>query len=289
MGGGRFGEGARPTGWQKILGGLAKDLRDVCRNLSPEATGDELDRATRVFLLSPPKAGHSLSFPFEVGEGESAVTERGVAAYFDGITELAEAGRTLASPTPVMPTGFDARVLERTRSYYRVWGREYKGMYATIQPNGRPSRRIDYTKDLRLALDVKLAAIEQEQRRLADVVPLVHGYSVHGVLYELSDRYYGEPGSEVKFEVDPHDGTVWVCRMPKEKAPDLAELWRKRVEVRGVAKFRPQKPEMDVEELIPLHDLPTPTEAVRRLRELSPGLMDDESSEAFAARMRGEE
>jgi len=124
-------------------------------------------------------------------------------------------------------------------------------MKLTIEANGEPEIAIIFDQKLKLATERKLVALSSPS------TSVIHGYSLYGVLYGLENQNYDDPSARVTVEVDPGDGTRWMCSVDKELLPSpLEAVWTKRVAVHGTATFRQRKPLMDVERIEILGDKP---------------------------------
>ncbi|HYN20050.1 MAG TPA: ribbon-helix-helix protein, CopG family [Thermoanaerobaculia bacterium] len=136
-----------------------------------------------------------------------------------------------------------------------------------------------------------LAAIQEraDERGIPfeEVVQELHGYSIQGVLYELSDPDYQTPEEgEISFQVDTRDGRHWVCHVDKRIAPpNLNELWRTEVLVTGAATIRARKPMLEVDTFVALPGVSDPVKALDGLITLC-GDLRGEPLQAFMDRIR---
>ena len=268
-----------------ILQGLTKDLRDICRNLSQEDidTPWPLKEAScRLYVVGLPTKGKSVTLPLA---SEETPVEWGVLsgeAYINGLNQLRSYHRLRDHS---LPSGFSRDILERVWAYYETLGSEYKGMVLETQANGRPALRAEFDARLKASVQIKLESLPKEEKQIVE--RKLYGYQVEGILYELSDPDYDDPKGAVRFEVDPQDGTRWVCSVPRTLAPfNLKDLWRTLVRVEGVANFRPKKPTLDVERITPLRSERDPVGAFRDLIRLSKDARTGESVEDIMERIR---
>jgi hypothetical protein len=270
-----------------IIAGMSKDIRDVCRNVAPEddATArEEKEASCRLYVVGLPQKGQSVTLPLATEESPAPWGEQSGRIYLDGLNELRSSLRRADASLPV---GFSREILERVNGYFDLL-LDYKGMAIQAQANGKPGQRVDFDANLRIAVQIKLSLIDEEEELPMREEPdrRLYGHSIQGVLYELSDPKYDDPDAPIRFVIDPHDGTRWVCRIKRSDAPeDIQELWRTSVVVEGVASIRPKKPEMEVKRLTPLRK-PEPLKAFDRLMKLSDGLFEDESLKEVMDRIR---
>jgi hypothetical protein len=223
------------------LGGILRDLEDdiknVCHLISsddPNADLSEILRGCKLYVVGTPKES-SLEIPIATPTSETKWPEVAGHTYLSALRELPEANGKL-------PRGINRSILEHIVDYTR--DRDYDGFRVTIQSNGEPESSA--------TIDSGLAFVASQ--KLAELTPhgpsVIYGHSVTGVMYGLEDQNYDDPRSTVTVEVDSGDGKRWMCHIPKDKIPqDLAEHWKERVVVQGVATFRPRKPEMEVEKM----------------------------------------
>ena len=124
--------------------------------------------------------------------------------------------------------------------------------------------------------DYKLRAVAQ--RKLAELPTLggattIYGHTVTGIMYGLEDQNYSDPLASITVEVDPGAGKRWMCRIPKEKIPDdLADHWKERVMVHGIATFKPRKPEIEVDDIRFLGPALDPDEALEHFIKVNQGV-----------------
>lgn len=275
----------------KILRGVAADIRAICRNTSPEVTAEEIRDACRLFVSGEPDPSESLAFPCVVGARVTAAElvelgARSANLYFDGIEEMS--GDDWDWQEIRLPKGFDADVLSHVDGYFKHLELG-QSLSFDVEQNGAALRSVPLSDQLRRNVELTTALLRKTREDLAAIAPSTEKHSIQGVMYEIDDYYYDDERAKLRFEVDPHDGTRWVCEIERKDAPpNLAELWKSTVLVEGIATFRPDKPKMTVERFIHL-GTPDPAEALERLRKLAPDLMKDETSEELMARLRGPE
>jgi hypothetical protein len=272
-----------------IIDGLAHDLVDVCRNISEDdhaTPWEHKEESCRLYVVGLPQKGQSVTWPFATEDSASPWGEESGRLYISGLNELREAIPRRHDPS--LPVGFSRQILERVSGYYDILN-DYSGMALDVQANGRPAQRVVFDRKLRAIVNLKLAWIERDAAlpmMRSEPDKRLYGHSVQGVLYELSDPDYDEPDAVIRFEVDPHDGTRWVCRLKRKDAPEnLQQLWRSTVVVEGTATMRPKKPEMEVERIIPLQKLGV-LQSFDRLMQLSEGLTGGRSLEQVMDEIR---
>ncbi len=267
-----------------ILQGIAKDVRDVCRNLSQEDTETpwpEKEASCRLYVAGMPTKGKSVTLPLASEESPVRWGVLSGEAYIEGLAEL----RSARLQDNSLPKGFDREILKRVSGYFDFLGTEYEGMTLEAQVNGKPALRADFDARLKARVQVKLDALPKGEKKLVE--RKLYGYQVEGILYELSDPDYDDPRGAVRFEVDPQDGTRWVCSVPRSLAPaNMKDLWRTRVRVEGVANFRPKKPTIAVDRVIPLSAGRDPVAAFRDLIRLSQDARTGERVEEIMERIR---
>ena len=273
-----------------VLREMTRDVQAVCRNLSPEedlAGLAERLEACRLYVVGVPFQGNSLTLPMETGLDTEAWAEVSLRAYASGLAEIRDSPPTVEK---ALPRGFDAEILRRVSSYSKEIAKEHGGLVIAIPDNGVPPIRATVDRKLEAAVNIKLAVINMEQATLAVDKPLdhkIHGYSIQGVLYELSDPEYLDPHGQLIVEIDTRDGHHWVCKVPREaEPPNLRDLWRTEVMVTGSVTPRLFKPIMEAEEIVPLASLDDPVESLRELVALFSGPAPAEDVQAFMDRVR---
>lgn len=231
-----------------VLQGISTDLRDVCRNIAyedQETAWEAKLESCRIYVTGKPEGGHSLVVPCEMEDTDIVWGEKSLHTYANALTSIRE-----NLEVQELPHGLDYPILKRIRSYYFSLGEDYSGFKIDIHANGQPQQSVKFDSRLRSAVDSHLAAAGIPQ----EIV--LHGFSLQGVLYEVSDVNYLDPDSELKVEIDPHDGTRWVCHVPKDLlGQPIDHYFTKTVRVEGIARFRPKKPELEVKHLQILEDL----------------------------------
>lgn len=220
-----------------ILRNIESDITNVCRLIStddPNVDLSEILVGCKLYVVGTPRES-SLEIPIATNESQSQWAEKAGRVYVSAIKALPESNGEL-------PHGINRSILEHLVEYTQ--GRDYDGFHVTIESNGEPESTVTIDSGLSFVASQKLAELKKFPPSV------IHSHSITGVMYGLVDQDYDDPLSSVTVEVDTEDGKRWVCRIPKEKIPkDLSEHWDERVTVRGVATFRPRKPEMEVEEI----------------------------------------
>jgi hypothetical protein len=257
-----------------ILHFLEDDLKNVCHVVSSEdlnADVVEIMRGCKLYVVGTPKES-SLEIPIATEESKTRWPELAGRTYVSALRELPSANGEL-------PTGINRSILEHILLYTQE--REYDGFHVTIEANGEPEERA--------TIDSSLAFVASQ--KLAELTPFgpakMYGHSVTGVMYGLEDQDYDDPRSSVTVEIDSGDGKKWMCRIPKEIIPsDLAEHWKERVCVQGVATFRKRKPEMDVEKLLLLGPQSPIDEILERFIKTNQPLWENQDTAAYMDRVR---
>jgi hypothetical protein len=150
-----------------------------------------------------------------------------------------------------LPLGLSYPILNRVDSYFKEMEGEHRGWKMEL---------INAGPDAEIVFDGQLWAAVQEHLALLDKSPStkLYGYSVQGVLYEVCDQEYVDPTADVLVEIDPGDGTRWVCSIPRNLLPEkIADYWQKRVFVEGNAEFRVKKPKLEATSFKVLLDFDT--------------------------------
>jgi hypothetical protein len=273
-----------------VLKGMTQDVQEICRNLSADDDTPLAERLKecRIYVEGPPTKGQSVALPLlteDRGAGWGVVSMR---TYASGVQELRESS-DLGSPT--VPKGFDARILRRMRSYCQEVAEEHEG-FAVVIPaeNGTPALRATFDARLKTAVTLKIAAIEHAQAVAATAKSApdyrIYGYSVQGVLFEMSDPNYESPDGTIGVEIDSRDGQKWVCHLDKKIAPaNLQELWKTEVLVTGDALPRPRKPILEAKTFQSLPGISDPLKAMDDLIALC-GKGSGEPMQAFMDRVR---
>jgi hypothetical protein len=257
-----------------ILRSLEDDIKNVCHVISsddPNVDLAEILSGCKLYVVGTPKES-SLEIPIATVESQTNWPEIAGRAYVSAIRELPESNGEL-------PRGINRSILEHLVDYARE--REYDGFHVTIESNGHPESRATIDSSLAFVATQKLA----ELTRFAPAK--IYGHSVTGVMYSLEDQDYSDPASTITVEVDSGDGKRWVCRIPKEKIPAyLADHWKERVVVRGVATLRKRKPEMDVEDIRFLGPESHIDEVLNRFIRTNQALWQGEDTVAYMNRVR---
>jgi hypothetical protein len=88
-------------------------------------------------------------------------------------------------------------------------------------------------------------------------------------------------------EVDPHDGTRWICHIPKSLVPDnIGDLFRQPIYIEGNAHLRKRKHEIEVTRFVPLPEKAGRLAAFDRLMELGDGLLEGEELQEAMDKLR---
>jgi hypothetical protein len=273
-----------------VLKGMTLDIQEICRNLSGEDDPlplDERMRDCRIYVTAPPSKGKSLTFPLLTGDSGAEWGVISMRAYASGVEELRE---STDLGTPSLPRGFDAAILRRIRSYCQEISQDHAGFAVKLPAvNGTPALRATFDARLRTAVSLKIAAIEHAQSAAVAEMPdqRIYGYSLQGVLFEMSDPDYLSPEEgTISVEVDARDGRKWVCLLDKKIAPpNLQDLWRTEVLVTGDATLRSRKPLLEARTFKSLPGISDPVKAMEELVALCSGL-HGEPVQAFMDRVR---
>jgi len=221
-----------------ILRYLEDDIKNVCHVISsddPNADLKEILNGCKLYVVGTPKES-SLEIPIATIPSETKWPEMAGRTYVSAIRELPQSDGEL-------PRGINRSILEHLVQYISP-EREYDGFHVTLESNGEPELTVTIDSELSFVASQKLAELTKFPPSV------IFSHSITGVMYGLVDQDYEDPRSSVIVEVDTEDGKKWMCSIPKETIPkDLSEHWTERVVVRGVANFRPRKPEMDVEDI----------------------------------------
>lgn len=272
----------------EVLTGLTRDIQAVCRNLStdddPTPLAERLE-GCRIYVEGPPKKGQSLAFPAGTGDSTAGWGVLSMQTYASGVQELRE---SQDPGSPDIPRGFDEPILQRIRGYCQDITEEHGGFYVNLPAvNGTPPQKATFDNRLKTAVDFKLAAIAH-----AAVSPVespdnrLYGYSLQGILFEMSDPNYDSPEGVVTVEIDARDGRQWVCHLDKKIVPaNIQDLFRKEVLVTGDATFRPRKPILEARTFKALPGITNPIRAMEELIALC-GKLQREPVQAFMDRVR---
>lgn len=273
----------------RILHGISNDIRDVCRNLSGEdqaTSWEEKETSCRIYVMAQPEKGRSLAQPLVTEESEIPWGVVSARAYIEGLSELRSSPPTRS---PRLPKGFDKEILRRIEQYHTWLGNDYSGMALDLRENGKVLPGVDFDATLNNQVRLKLAVLEAETL-LMHAQPAddkLYGHVLQGVMYELSDPKYEDPEATMNVAVDPHDGTRWICRIPRQLVPkNIGDLFRKRVLVEGTAHLRPRKPEIEVTRFVALPEEADKLAAFDRLMALGEGLLEGEELQTAMDRLR---
>jgi len=232
----------------RIFRGLSDDIENVCRVISSEDVNidiQEIMHSCKLYIVAEPKQG-SLAIDVATEESTTGWPEMAGRVYASSLRQL-----PLDDFEDDLPKGLTRSVLENVRAYSDPPRGEYNEMKLTIEANGHPEIDVIFDQRLRLAVERRLVSLSSPS------TSVIYGYSVDGVLYGLENQNYGDPSARVTVEVDPGDGTRWMCLIDKELLPEhLETIFTKRVVVHGTATFRQRKPLMDVERIDVLGDRP---------------------------------
>lgn len=232
----------------RIFRGLTDDIENVCRVISSEDVNFDIQdilRSCRLYVVAEPKQS-SLAVAVATEESETEWPEMAGRVYASSLRQL-----PLDDSDEDLPKGLTRSVLEHAKEYSTPPHGEYETMRLTIHQNGKPEIAVVFDRALKVATERRLVALTGPKPSV------IYGYSVMGVLYALQDQHYDNPSAEVDVEVNPGDGTHWLCHVKRSDLPaDIDEIWKKRVVVHGKATFRMRKHIMDVERIEILGDKP---------------------------------
>ena len=232
----------------RIFHGLSDDIENVCRVISSKDVNidiQEIIRSCKLYIVGQPQES-SLAIPVATEESESKWAEIAGRTYAANLSQL-----PMDDLDEDLPEGLTRSVLENAKRYSDPPYGEYETMKLTIEANGQPEINVVFDQSLKLAAERRIVALSAPQ------ASIIYGYSVMGMLYSLQDQNYDNPTAEVDVEVDPGDGTHWLCHVERSQLPeDIDEIWKKRVVVYGKATFRLRKHIMDVERIEILGDKP---------------------------------
>lgn len=140
---------------------------------------------------------------------------------------------------------------------------------------------------LNTAVALKIAAMGAQGLAASDAPEKrLYGYSIQGILFEISDPDYESPEGVISVEVDTHDGQTWVCHLNKKIAPEnLQDLWRTEVVITGDATFRARKNILEAKTFKSLPGVADPVKALDELVALC-GDLRGEPVQAFMDRVR---
>jgi hypothetical protein len=232
----------------KIFRGLTDDIENVCRVISSEDVNidiQEILRSCKLYVVAEPKRS-SLALAVATEESETAWPETAGRVLATSLNRL-----SLDDADDDLPKGLTRSVLEHAKEYSSPPVGEYERMKLTIEANGKPEVAVVFDQELKVAAERRLVELTSPK------ASVIYGYSVMGVLYSLQDQDYDNLSAKVDVEVDPGDGTHWLCHVKRSDLPeDIDEIWRKRVVVYGKATFRQRKHIMDVERIEILGEKP---------------------------------
>lgn len=232
----------------KIFRGLTDDIENVCRVISSEDVNidiQEILRSCKLYVVAEPKRS-SLALAVASEESETAWPEMAGRVLATSLNRL-----SLADVDDDLPKGLTRSVLEHAKDYSSPPVGEYERMELTIEANGKPEVAVVFDRELKVAAERRLVELTSPK------ASVIYGYSVMGVLYSLQDQDYDNLSAKVDVEVNPGDGTHWLCHVKRSDLPeDIDEIWRKRVVVYGKATFRQRKHIMDVERIEILGEKP---------------------------------
>ncbi len=232
----------------RIFRGLSDDIENVCRVISSEDVNidiQEIISSCKLYIVGQPQES-SLAIPVATEESQTKWPEIAGRTYATSLRQL-----PMDDLDEDLPRGLTRSVLEHASQYSDPPYGEYETMKLTIQANGQPGIDVVFDKSLKLAAERRIVALSSPKSSI------IYGYSVMGVLYSLQDQSYDDPTADIDVQVDPGDGTHWLCHVKRSQLPeDIDEIWKKRVVVYGKATFRLRKHIMDVERIEILGDKP---------------------------------
>ncbi len=267
----------------EVLSGIDRDVQDIGRNLAGTgAFGESAD--SRVFVDGPPTKGQSVAMPL-------SGNEELVRALVHGAQILRDSPDTSDEK---LPNGWSPPIVRRASDYSGKILEDHGGFRLALPAvNGTPETSAVFDARFKAAADLKIAAIDRaeqlrrSERRSAAVDRKIYGYSIQGVLFELSDPNYEDPDGKLTVEIDTRDGHVWVCHLDKAIAPvNLQDLWRTEVLVYGDATFKPKKNLIDAKQFRSLRPMSDPVGAMERLVTLCADMGRDEPVQNFMDRVR---
>lgn len=269
-----------------VLKGMTLDVEEICRNL---ADGEDVaSEECRIYVVGMPTKGKSIAFPMAAGAGRSAAEwgAIGIQTFASGARELRE---SIDFASPKVPRGFGPSILRRIRDYCQAISEDHEGFSIDLPAvNGTPALRATFDHRLKTAVELKLAAIEHARALEPQEAPdlKLYGYSLQGILFEMSDPNYESLEGTITVEIDARDGRQWVCHLDKSLAPrNLQDLWRTEVLVTGDATVRPRKPVLEAKTFTPLPGVADPVRAAEELIALC-GTSSRESIQSFMDRVR---
>lgn len=257
----------------RIFNGLTSDIENVCRVISSEDVNidmQEILRSCKLYVVAEPKRS-SLALAVATEESETSWPEMAGRVYATSLNQL-----SVDDVDENLPRGLTRSVLEHAKEYSSPPHGEYETMKLTIEANGKPEIGIVFDQKLKLASERKLVALSSPSP------PVIYGYSVEGILSGLEDQNYDDPSARLLVEVNPGDGTRWMCSLDKELLPQhLEEVWTKRVIVHGTATFRQRKPLMEVERIEILGDKPDIDAAIEHFIAVNQATWEGEDLTAY--------
>lgn len=258
----------------RIFRGLSDDIENVCRVISSEDLNidlQEIIRSCKLYIVAQPKEG-SLCLSVATEESPSKWAEMAGTVYASSLKQL-----PLFDSDEDIPKGLTRSVLENVKEYADPPNGEYEEMKLTIETDGEPEIDVVFDQKLKLASERKLVALSSPYS-----TSIIYGYSVQGILYGIENQNYDDPTARVKVEVDPGDGTRWMCVLDKEKLPEhLEDIFEKRVVVHGTATLRQRKPTMDIERIELLGEKPDIDAAVEHFIAVNQAAWEGEDLTAY--------
>lgn len=229
----------------RVFKGIGDDIENVCRVISSEDVNIDLNeilRSCKLYVVASPKPG-SLELRIATEESNTMWPETAGRVLVSALREL-PIDALDEDVDEDLPKGLTRSVLEHAKEYSAPFNGEYERMKITIEANGQPEIDVEFDQKLKIAAERKLVALSTPSPSV------IHGYSVMGILYGLESQNYEDPTARVTVEIDPGDGTRWMCTVDPKLLPDnLEKFFTKRVVAHGTATFRPRKPKMDIERL----------------------------------------
>lgn len=229
----------------KVFRGISDDIENVCRVISSDDVNIDLHeilRSCKLYIVASPKPG-SLELHFATEESNTKWPEMAGRVLVSSLRELPVEALD-GDFDEDLPKGLTRSVLEHVKEYSAPANGEYERMKISIEANGEPEIGVEFDQKLKIAAERKLVALSTPSPSV------VYGYTVMGILYGLENQNYDDPTARVTVEIDPGDGTRWICNVDPQLLPEnFGTFFTKRVVAHGTATFRPRKPKMDIERL----------------------------------------
>jgi hypothetical protein len=265
----------------EIIRYLNDDLLGVCQELAAndsKVSPETLKRECALWVVGFPKKS-SATFDFETDPLSTEWPIIAAETYISAIKHLP------AMTNAELPRGFTEIMLQHAKLFADPPSGEYVTMRLSIPENGKPRQAVDFDDRIRIAAEKGL-------RELSKIQPVIYGHSIQGIMYGLEDQNYSDPKARVSIEVDTGDGLRWVCSLGRNQVPNhladkwkIKDRWTKHVAVKGIARFKPKKPEMEVEQIEILPERLLPSELFDKVKK-NTNLWKDETTSAFLDRVR---